>query len=169
MENAVKFLVKFCCSSFLSKRSSKVPRAFHDKFHAIFHEALCCCKCPISWRFSLCRRLSLTKALASWQFALQTTSTTPATQILAENLSPKKGCVFFWYRDVFLWYRGGRSLLFGIEISFLVSRFCILLFSIYIVLFLRSTCLCFFGPRHPVKWRSKKISIPKRRPKNLDT
>ena len=69
----------------------------------------------------------------------------------------------------FLWYRGGRSLLFGIEISFLVSRFCILLFSIYIVLFLGSTCLCFFGPRHPVKWRSKKISIPKRRPKNLDT
>ena len=30
----------------------------------------------------------------------------------------------------FLWYRDGLSLLFGIEIPFLVSRFCILLFTI---------------------------------------
>ena len=59
MENAVKFLVKFCFSSFPRKRSSKVPRIFHDKFHAIFHQTFCSCKCPISWRFSLCRRSSL--------------------------------------------------------------------------------------------------------------
>ena len=59
MENAVKFLVQFCCSSFLRKRSFKVPRIFHDKFHATFHETFYSCKCPISWRFSLCRRLSL--------------------------------------------------------------------------------------------------------------
>ena len=79
------------------------------------------------------------------------------------------GASFFGIEMSFFWYRGGLSLLFGIEISFLVSRFCILLFSIYIVLFLGSNCPCFFGPRHPVKWRSKKISIPKRRSKNLDT
>ena len=36
MENAVKFLVKFCCSSFLRKRSSKVPRDFHDNFTPLF-------------------------------------------------------------------------------------------------------------------------------------
>ena len=80
-----------------------------------------------------------------------------------------EGCVFFGIEMPFLWYRGGLSLLFGIEISFLVSRFCIMLFSIYIVFFLESACPCFSGPRHPVKWRSKKISIPKRRSKHLDT
>ena len=32
MENAVKYLVKFCCSSFLRKRSSEVPRTLHDYF-----------------------------------------------------------------------------------------------------------------------------------------
>ena len=31
-----EFLVKFCCSCFPRKRSLKVPRIFHDKFHAIF-------------------------------------------------------------------------------------------------------------------------------------
>ena len=40
------------------------------------------------------------------------------------------GCVFFGIEMSSLWYRGGLSLLFGIEISFLVSRFCTLLFSI---------------------------------------
>ena len=60
MENAVKFLVIFCCSSFLRKRSSKAPRIFHDEFHTTFHEMFCSCKCPIWWHFSLCRRLSLT-------------------------------------------------------------------------------------------------------------
>ena len=59
MENVVKVQVKFCCSAFLKKRSSKVPRIFHDRFHAIFHQTLCNCKWQISWRFSLCRRLSL--------------------------------------------------------------------------------------------------------------
>ena len=58
VKNAVKFLVKFCRSSFLRKQSSKVPRIFHDEFHAIFHQTLCSCKSPISWHFSLCRRLS---------------------------------------------------------------------------------------------------------------
>ena len=58
MENAVKFQVKFCCSAFLRKRSSKVPR-YHDRFRAILHQTLCSCKRQISWRFSLCRRLSL--------------------------------------------------------------------------------------------------------------
>ena len=62
MENAVKFLVKLCCSSFLRKRSSKAPRIFHDEFHATFHETFCSCKCPISWHFSLCRRLSVRSA-----------------------------------------------------------------------------------------------------------
>ena len=59
MENAVKFLVRFCCSSFLRKRSSKAPRIFHGECHATFHATFCSCKCPISWRFSLCRRLPL--------------------------------------------------------------------------------------------------------------
>ena len=67
MKKAVKFQVKFCCSSFLRKRSSKVPRIFHDEFHAVFHQALCSCKCPISWRFSLCRRLSLKLFPNKWQ------------------------------------------------------------------------------------------------------
>ena len=41
------------------------------------------------------------------------------------------GCTSFLAIETsFLWYRGGLSLHFGIEISFLVSRFCILLFSI---------------------------------------
>ena len=74
MENAVEFLVSFCCSSFLRKRSSKVPRIFHDEFHAIFHEALCRCKCPISWRFLHCRRFSLRKRklrCSFWNAALQ--------------------------------------------------------------------------------------------------
>ena len=67
VEVAMKFVVKFCCSSFLRKRSSKVPGIFHDKFHgifhhAIFHQTLCNCKCPISRRFSFCRRLSLKNA-----------------------------------------------------------------------------------------------------------
>ena len=35
-ESAVKFLVKFCCSSFLRKRSSKVPRSFHDHVTPFF-------------------------------------------------------------------------------------------------------------------------------------
>ena len=89
-----------------------------------------------------------------------------------ENAPSQKidwGASFFGIEMSFFWYRGGLSLLFGIEISFLVLGFCIRLFSIYIVLFLGSNCPCFFGPRHPVKWRSKKISIPKRRSKNLDT
>ena len=60
MENAVKYLVKFCCTSILRKQSSEVPRIFHDGFHAIFHQTLCSCKCPLSWRFSLCSCLSLT-------------------------------------------------------------------------------------------------------------
>ena len=47
-------------SSFLRKRSSKAPRIFHNRFHATFHETFCSCKCPISWHFSLCRRLFLT-------------------------------------------------------------------------------------------------------------
>ena len=55
----MKFLVNFCCSSFLRKRSSKAPRIFHDEFHATFHETFCSCKCSISWHFSLCRRLFL--------------------------------------------------------------------------------------------------------------
>ena len=87
-----------------------------------------------------------------------------------------KGVRLFWYRDVFFvvsrwpmspfWY---RDLLFGIEISFLVSRFCILLIQPLDHL-LPWICLCLFvGPRHPVHWRSKQISIPKRRSKNLDT
>ena len=42
-----------------------------------------------------------------------------------------------------LWCRGGLSLLFGIEISFLVSRCCTLLFGIEIVFFLGSTCVVF--------------------------
>ena len=90
------------------------------------------------------------------------------------NRIAHRGCIVspfmaFFYRDVFLWYRGGLSLLFGIELFFLVSRFCILLFSIYIVVLLGSTCACFFGPRLPVNWRLKKISILRRRSKNLDT
>ena len=36
MENAVKFLVKFCCSSFLRKRSLKVPRFFTTNFMPFF-------------------------------------------------------------------------------------------------------------------------------------
>ena len=56
----MKFQVKFCFSSFLRKRSLKVPRSFHSKFHTVFHETFYTCKCPISWRFSFCRRLPLT-------------------------------------------------------------------------------------------------------------
>ena len=63
MENAVKFLVKFCCSSFLRKRSSKPPRNFSRRIHTTFHEMFCSCKCPMSRHFSLCRRLSMTIAL----------------------------------------------------------------------------------------------------------
>ena len=55
--------------------------------------------------------------------------------------------VSFWYRDLF----------FGIKI--------LLLFSI----FPGSTSACFLVPRHPVKGRSKKISIPKRRSTDLVT
>ena len=72
------------------------------------------------------------------------------------------GCIFFWNRDVFFVVsRWPRS-------PFLVSR------SLF---WYRDSALCcstsrlssswdqsvFFGPWHPVKWRSKKISIPKRR------
>ena len=42
----------------------------------------------------------------------------------------KRGASFFGIEMSFLWYRGGLSLLFGIEILFLVSRFCTLLFGI---------------------------------------
>ena len=52
----------FVPDSFLTKRSSKVPRISHRNFHTIYtilHQTLCSCKCPISWRFSLCRRWSL--------------------------------------------------------------------------------------------------------------
>ena len=45
-QNAMKFLVKFCCSSFLRKRSLKVPSIFHEKN-------------------SRRRRLSLTKGFSS--------------------------------------------------------------------------------------------------------
>ena len=76
--------------------------------------------------------------------------------------------LFFGIEMSFLWYRGGRSLPFGIEIPFLVSRFCILLFSVWIVSFLGSTHACFFGPRRPAIG-GQEISIPKRRSKNLDT
>ena len=60
-----EFLLKYCCSSFLRKRSPKVPGIFHDKFHAIFHQTLGSCKCPISWRFSFCRRLPLKNLVTS--------------------------------------------------------------------------------------------------------
>ena len=84
-----------------------------------------------------------------------------------------------------LWYRGGLSLLFGVEIFFWASRFCILLFGIKIVFFLGSTRACLFGPRHPVnvKKRSRNqneyqkhldtnkqnISIPTKRVNELQT
>ena len=48
----------FTVASFLRKRSSKVPKNVHEKNHAIF-QTFCSCKCPISWHFALCRRLSL--------------------------------------------------------------------------------------------------------------
>ena len=55
------------------------------------------------------------------------------------------GASFFGIEMSFLWYRGGPSLLLGIEIFFLVSRFCTLLFGIETVFFLGSTCACFWG------------------------
>ena len=45
--NAVEFLVKFCSSSFIRKRSSNAPRIFHNQFHAIFHQTLCSCECTL--------------------------------------------------------------------------------------------------------------------------
>ena len=78
------------------------------------------------------------------------------------------GASFLGIEMSFLWYRGGLSLLFGIEISFLVSRFCILFQHLDRLLPGINPCVL-FGPRHPVNWRSKRISIPKRRSKNLDT
>ena len=92
------------------------------------------------------------------------------------NTPTQYGCIFFGIEMSFLWYRGGLSLLFGIESFFGVSRFCTLLFGIEIVFFLGSTRACFLGPRHPVHWRStrsryrkedQKISIPQKR--HLDT
>ena len=94
---------------------------------------------------------------------------TPETTPLGHSLEhpPSRGGHLF---GIFLWYRGGLSLLFGIEIFFLASRFCTLLFGIEIAFFPGSARALFLGPRHPVHWRSKrsqgrkrgsKISIPK--------
>ena len=58
MKNAVK-LLKFCCSSFLRKWSSKCPIIFTTNFTPFFIWRFCSCICPTSWRFSFCRRLSL--------------------------------------------------------------------------------------------------------------
>ena len=80
-----------------------------------------------------------------------------------------QGCIFFCIEMSFLCYRGGLSLLLGIEISFGVSRFWTLLFDIEIVFFLGSTRACFFGLDISCKLEVKKISIPKRRSKYLDT
>ena len=58
----------------------------------------------------------------------------------------------FWYRDLF----------FGIEILHSVVQ--------HLDRLLPGINPCaLLGPRHPVKWRSRRISIPKRRSKNLDT
>ena len=73
-----------------------------------------------------------------------------------------------WHRDVFFgvasrwprtpfWY---RDLLFGIEILHSVAQHLDRLLA-------RTTCACFLGSQHPVNWRSKKISMPKRS-KNLE-
>ena len=53
MGNAVKFLVKFCCSSFLRQRSSKVPRTFHDKFRAIFTRRFAAANAQLTAFFTL--------------------------------------------------------------------------------------------------------------------
>ena len=91
------------------------------------------------------------------------------TRLRLENLHLTHRCVFFGIEMSFLWYRGGLSLIFGVEISFLVSRFCVLSLRIKIVCFLGSARVCSFWPRHPVSWRSKrsryrkedrKISMP---------
>ena len=59
MKSCRKILVKFGCSSFLRKRSSKVPRIFDANFTPFFTQTLRSCKCPFSWCFSLCIRLSV--------------------------------------------------------------------------------------------------------------
>ena len=86
-----------------------------------------------------------------------------------EKKPQKRGCIFFGIKMSFLWYRDGLSLLLvsrsllGIEISF---------FGVEILHYVVQHLDCLlpginqcvpFGPRHPVKWRSTKISIPKRR------
>ena len=75
------------------------------------------------------------------------------------------GCIFVGVEMSFLWYPGGISLLFGIEIFLLASRFAVCCSA------LRSSSSWNQPVRviHPVIWRSKKISMPKRRSKNLDT
>ena len=91
LETAVKFLVIFCCSSFLRKRSSKVPGVFHDKVHATFHQTLCSRKCPISWRFSLCRCLSLRfrqKSQLELQRAAQKLRVVGSRRLGVQNYTP---------------------------------------------------------------------------------
>ena len=66
----VKFLVKFCRSSFLRKRSSKVPRGFHDQFHAIFHETFYSCKSPTSFRLFTLQTFVLDNSGKGWSSKL---------------------------------------------------------------------------------------------------
>ena len=68
--------------------------------------------------------------------------------------SGRKGCVLFWYRNVlFVLSRWPESV---------VQHLARLLSGI-------NLCALFWGPRHPVNWKSKKISMQKRRSRNLDT
>ena len=78
------------------------------------------------------------------------------------------GASFFGIEMSFLWYRGGLSLLFGVEIFFGME----ILHSVvqHLDRFLPGINLCvLFGASKSCQFEVKKISILKRRSKNLDT